>query len=1664
MGLKRVSLRAILVGAVLLAQFACAASLVTSSPAYVVGDVVSVEAGGSSGVPYVWSLKDWRKAIVCSGTSSESRLELGRLGVGYYYLTITDTNRVVRQTTFPVVPSPEKTRRGADEFFGVDAAFSTVCGPKRYPCPWNGGDSWATCAELLRKSGVSHVRERFKWSWANPQPGVWDFSLFRKNALLLKSKGLVVCDVVHDVPGYVERRGGFPADMGVAHEFGRKFAEAMGDCVDALEIWNEEDAYADPVWEYAPVLRSIFHGVRSVCPAMRISHGSFAYGITTGYAEALAANGLALASDVLNLHTYISPERYAEMLGGARDFLGRHDMSDRPIWFTEMNPSVEGLTKARSKAYPGFGVHSPEQEDLMARMYPKSQIVLQMQGVARSYYFVFGIYHEQGGRKDWGMIRADDYTVKPVYSAMAQTTSRLSGLRPVGRVEVEAPGVTAYLYADPSGLQTLVYWADVENEFSIPVEDDTVESTDLMGCGRPVVVANGKVRLKAEDAPAYLTGRIGPLKVVVPAIKSGLACRAAAPRNEDPSMVVRVVADSDAFKVGAKSSVCELWKESGELTFEIWNFGDKAKRCRLLLSGGTFTDVPDPFDLEPGACRTVKTMFTPDPNQGERVSLLVGGVADGRRIPPIMMDVRVQAKFMANLRPVGFDLNADSVKLNDSASSHRLNAKDGELVFHYKWDNPTSDRWTYPHFAIKGGMPKDAAYLEFEIRSSQNKPENDFRSNGGFFLRADGSRIGSMTLDFRYEPPAVGWEVRRIEIPEALRPKSDGEVVALALGGNPQGTELELGVRNIRFLCPIKKTTGPDRTEETTKDLLPVIDLTSETNRQTVIAQGTTSAYQGHPTTLLADDGRTMFCVWTIDHGGQCGPMAKSTDGGKTWTRIDQLLPDNYRYHANCPTLQKVPRPDGGVNYCVFSSNDQPGGGGGMGILMSEDEGRSWSLMPPATHLSSGMPPTGFLPLRDGSCALFGQVFKSKDAAKDRPTDDQAIWMSVTRDGGKTWSSSRIIAAADQKNICEPFAVRSPDGREIAVIMRENRHESYSMVTFSSDEGQTWSEPIDTCWGLTGDRHEGIVLPDKRLLVAFRDRAKGSSTYGQYVAWVGTWDDLKTGGPGQYRIHLARSHTGAQYGGWVGDTGYSGVELLPDGTIVCTTYCKINRDRRLQSVVSTRFKIEEIDKVFAAVPNWRPRERWRGVNLIGLFNERGKESVSGFPDANNGFHEADFKMLSEWGFNFVRFPMDYRNWCKGGDWFELDEDAMREIDKGIALGRKYGLHVQLCFHRAPGYCILGWKKEPTRLQEDEIAQKAFCWQWAQFARRYKDIPNDELTFNLLNEPSGFTDEQYKKVFGAAIKAVHEEDPKRFIMLDGTNVGLEPVPAFFDEPLVGQAMRGYAPGGISHYNAHWALRPKTEPVWPLTVESPTMPWLYGRGREDARAFVVDNAPAGTWTWDFSPADMDVTVDFIADGTTVATHAYAKEVHETFAYRMERPAARLEVWVRGRGATRFGALTLQTPDGKKTVKLGGWCQDANIANRPKGDNLHQRFISWDAELPFRLAMNADHPLERRGGTTGMDALEKFNFWPWKVASDQGVFCFVGECGCFNQTPHSVMLAWMEDQLRYFKQQGWGWCLWLMRGSFGFIDSERPDVVYEEFNGHKLDRKFLELLQKY
>jgi len=341
---------------------------------------------------------------------------------------------------------------------------------------------------------------------------------------------------------------------------------------------------------------------------------------------------------------------------------------------------------------------------------------------------------------------------------------------------------------------------------------------------------------------------------------------------------------------------------------------------------------------------------------------------------------------------------------------------------------------------------------------------------------------------------------------------------------------------------------------------LPVIDIAGDTARQVIIARGTETVYHGHPTTLLMPDNKTMFCVWSSGHGGPAGQMARSDDAGLTWKRIDEQLPKNFRNHRNCPSIYRLVDPAGQERIWVFSAHPE------MPRIVSEDGGRTWIEKEPL-GFKCVMTFSSIIKLKDGS--YLGMYHSGPDGKDDSPL---VVLQSLTRDGGLTWSEPQVVARVEGKDPCEPYVFRSPDGAELCCLMRENTHQGHSLMMFSKDEARTWSKPVDTPWGLTGDRHQGVSTKDGRLVIAFRDRAPGSSTYGHFVTWVGTYDDIRNSRPGQYRIKLLHSYAGS-------DCGYPGMELLPDDTIVATTYIKYRPGKEKHSVVSTRFRLEETDEI-----------------------------------------------------------------------------------------------------------------------------------------------------------------------------------------------------------------------------------------------------------------------------------------------------------------------------------------------------------------------------------------------------------------------------------------------------------------------------------------------------
>ena len=91
---------------------------------------------------------------------------------------------------------------------------------------------------------------------------------------------------------------------------------------------------------------------------------------------------------------------------------------------------------------------------------------------------------------------------------------------------------------------------------------------------------------------------------------------------------------------------------------------------------------------------------------------------------------------------------------------------------------------------------------------------------------------------------------------------------------------------------------------------LPILDISGQKERQVVVAAGTEKIYNGHVNTTLLPDNKTIYAFWTISHGGACGPVAESKDGGYTWKRIDERMPDTYSgWHYICPSVFRLNRP-----------------------------------------------------------------------------------------------------------------------------------------------------------------------------------------------------------------------------------------------------------------------------------------------------------------------------------------------------------------------------------------------------------------------------------------------------------------------------------------------------------------------------------------------------------------------------------------------------------------------------------------------------------------------------------------------------------------------------------------------------------------------------------
>jgi hypothetical protein len=368
------------------------------------------------------------------------------------------------------------------------------------------------------------------------------------------------------------------------------------------------------------------------------------------------------------------------------------------------------------------------------------------------------------------------------------------------------------------------------------------------------------------------------------------------------------------------------------------------------------------------------------------------------------------------------------------------------------------------------------------------------------------------------------------------------------------------------FIRPLSFVAAADQKPGYT---IPTLDIDGWADHQVVVDREP-GQYLGHPTTVLLEDGKTILTVYPKGHGKGPIQYKKSTDGGKTWS--DRLpTPPNWTTSGETPTIHRVVDQNGKKRLILFSGLKP------IRMAISEDDGATWSELAPIADYGGIVPMGSVVALNDAPghyLALFHDDGRFMNEPYRPSPNGFFVYQIDSRDGGLTWSEPKVVAHRPDAHLCEPGAVRSPDGKTIAVLLRENSRKRNSFLITSTDEGRSWSPPKELPAALTGDRHVAAYAPDGRLLISFRDTTRQSPTKGDWVAWVGTFDDIVSGREGQYRVRIKDNQKSA-------DCAYPGVERLPDGAFVLTTYGHWTPGEQ-PYILSVRLTLEELDRLAKA--------------------------------------------------------------------------------------------------------------------------------------------------------------------------------------------------------------------------------------------------------------------------------------------------------------------------------------------------------------------------------------------------------------------------------------------------------------------------------------------------
>jgi len=391
-----------------------------------------------------------------------------------------------------------------------------------------------------------------------------------------------------------------------------------------------------------------------------------------------------------------------------------------------------------------------------------------------------------------------------------------------------------------------------------------------------------------------------------------------------------------------------------------------------------------------------------------------------------------------------------------------------------------------------------------------------------------------------------------------------------------------VSVRSL-FGFPIVRGIGRDYT-------IPQVDLSAEPDGiQPLITVDGSRPYLGHPDSILTKTGE-ILTFFPAGHGRGAVLGRISADEGRNWHSLENT-PKSWEKSRETPTVYRLEfadaqRPDQLI--LISANTDWPGdkGPGGFNCSLSADEGKTWSEFECFYEKNSAHPVVPIVAMSALTRLKENGRFVDRwlGIFHDKHFINYRTILTFDGGGRMHWSPpepyfSTYRAIEKGSKMCEVEMIRSDGGQgdELCLITRSQTKKVNSLISFSQDEGKTWSTPRELPAALNGERHKAEWTKDGRLFITFRsierDPVKNSlysdnAERGWYsegwIAWVGTYEDLKNNMEGQYRLKLAHTYLDDQTQPQItagADTGYCGNVVLDDGTIVTSSYGKFDPDK-----------------------------------------------------------------------------------------------------------------------------------------------------------------------------------------------------------------------------------------------------------------------------------------------------------------------------------------------------------------------------------------------------------------------------------------------------------------------------------------------------------------------